>query len=81
MNRANSEILDILEAIVVWKGLKVLDKEYVQQAISLAKSPKQGFTDAYITVTPRIHDFEIAAFNRKHFVKPGAGIYSLDSKK
>ena len=79
VNRSNSEILDVLEAIVAWKGLKILDKEYVNQAIALAKATKQGFADAYITITAQNQGLEVATFNQKHFTKLGANIYQFDN--
>ncbi len=81
MNRSNSEILDVLEAITAWKGLKVLDKEYVERAIALAKTARQGFADAYIAVTAQDRGFEIATFNQKHFSKLGASLRPFDVKK
>lgn len=78
LGRPNSEILDVLEAITAWKGLKVIDKEYVKRAIALAKKTKQGFADSYIAVTAQDRGCEVATFNDKHFAKLGADLYSLD---
>jgi Predicted nucleic acid-binding protein, contains PIN domain len=77
LGRSNSEILDVLEAVVAWKGLKVLDKGYVKQAIHLAKTTKQGFADSYIAVTAQEQGFEVATFNQKHFSKMRVNLYSL----
>ena len=81
MNWSNSDILGILEAIIAWKGLRILDREYVERAISLAQDTKQGFADAYIVVTAKSHDLEVATFNQKHFAKLGATLYQLNSRK
>lgn len=81
LSRSNSEILDILEAVAAWKGLKVLDGEYVKQAINLAKTTKQGFADAYIAVTAKDQGLEVATFNRKHFSKFSVDLYRFNAGK
>ncbi|MDL2264388.1 PIN domain-containing protein [Synergistaceae bacterium OttesenSCG-928-I11] len=81
MNRSNQEILDVLEAIVAWRGMKILDKEYVQRAIALAKATKQGFADSYIAVTAQDQNLEVATFNQKHFSKLGVELRQFDAEK
>lgn len=81
MNWPDSDILSVLEAVIAWKGLRTLDKEFVERAISLAKETKQGFADAYIAVTAQSHDLEVATFNQKHFTKLGTALYQLNSRK
>jgi len=78
LKRSNEEVLDILEAIITWQGLKVLDYDYVQTAISLARNNGQSFADAYICVTAQKQDFKIATFNMRHFNKSEVPLYSLD---
>jgi predicted nucleic acid-binding protein len=80
LKRSNEEVLDILEAITVWQGLKVLDYDYVQAAVSLARNKGQSFADAYICVTAQKRDFKVVTFHTRHFDKFGVPLYSLDDK-
>ena len=74
----NSEILDILEAILSFPSLKVTDKNFVSEAISRARETGMGFADAYIAVSASaVHADNIATFNEKHFAKLDADLYSL----
>ncbi|MCL2146750.1 MAG: PIN domain-containing protein [Synergistaceae bacterium] len=78
LKRSNEEVLDILEAIMTWQGLKVSDNDYVQTAISLARKKGQSFADAYICVTAQKQDFKVVTFNTRHFEKFGVPLYSPD---
>jgi len=80
LKRTNEEVLDIIEAITAWQGLKVLDYDYVQTAISLARNKKQSFADAYICATAQKQDIKIVTFNTQHFEKFGVPLYSFDNK-
>ncbi len=72
------ELLDILEAILSFPNLRVTDKNFVNEAISLARETGMGFADAYIAVSSSaIHADNIATFNEKHFAKLGAALYPL----
>ena len=77
LERSKSEVLDIMEAIISWKGLKILDKELVERAVSLARDTNQGFADAYIAANAEKSGFQVATFNKKHFAKLGAELYPL----
>jgi predicted nucleic acid-binding protein len=74
----NEEVLDVLQAIIAWQGVKVSDYEYAQSAISLAREKNQGFADAYLCVTAKKQDLKMATFNKTHFVKMGAPLYPLE---
>ena len=65
----NNEVLDVLEAIVSWTGVKALDKEYVKTALSLGRIHNNGFADSYLAVTAKKHGLEIATFDEGHFAK------------
>jgi predicted nucleic-acid-binding protein len=74
--RTNNEVLDFLEAIISFPNLKVLDKELVVAAISLAREANGTFADSYIAAS--IHRAEadnVATFNWKHFTKLNVGLY------
>ena len=79
LKHSNEKVLDILESITAWKGLRVSDYDYVQAAISLARDKGQGFADAYICVTAQKQDLKVATFNARHFEKLGAPLYSFDN--
>ena len=65
----NNEVLDVLEAIVSWEGVRVLDKEYVKTAISLGRRCDNGFADSYLAVIAKKNSLEVATFDEKHFKK------------
>ena len=74
--RTNSEILGFLEAITSFSNLKVLDKELVITAISLARETKGTFADSYIAASARSAQADnVATFNKKHFVSLGVDMY------
>ncbi|MFR5881732.1 MAG: PIN domain-containing protein, partial [Cloacibacillus evryensis] len=47
----SEEIMDILESIVGWPGISVLDETLVLKAIALARETKSEFADAYIAAS------------------------------
>jgi predicted nucleic acid-binding protein len=51
--RANDEILDFLEAILVFPNLRVLDKEEVMETLNAARKTESAFADSYIAVSAR----------------------------
>ena len=76
------DILDILEAVLSFPNLKVLDKALVLSTLSLARETSSEFADAYIAST--IQDSKadnIATFNKKHFVKFGITLYPLEKAR
>ena len=75
----NNEILDFLEAILSFPNLRVLDKDLVISAISLARKRNGSFADSYITVTAlRVEADNVATFNKKHFSTLGIELYPFE---
>ena len=75
----NEEILDFWESILSFPHLKVLDKELVMAAISLAQETNETFADSYIAASiHRVQADNVATFNKKHFVKLGLELYPLE---
>ena len=77
LKRSSEEILDVLEAIVSWPGVKVLDKDCIKQAIALAKEKGVGFADSYLAVTAMNREYTVATFNEKHFKKLDVVLHEL----
>jgi len=75
----NNEVLDVLEAIVSWPGVKTLDKEHVKTALSLGRRHNNGFADSYLAATAKNHGFEVATFNEEHFKKLDVVLYEISS--
>ena len=76
----NSEILDRLESILSFGGLKVSDRDFIAEAISLARARNGGFADSYIAASlQRLKAQEVATFDKKHFSKLGAKLYRFKS--
>ena len=72
------KILDVLEAILSFPNLKVLDKNTVITALFLAKETGSEFADSYIAATVQdIKADNVGTFNQKHFIKLGAALYPL----
>jgi predicted nucleic-acid-binding protein len=75
----NEAVLDILEAILSFPGLRITDKLLVSEAIDLARQRKGSFADSYIVISSRkLEEPEIATFNLKHFEKLGASLYHFN---
>jgi predicted nucleic acid-binding protein len=75
---ANDKILDILEAILSFPNLRVLDKEQVIATINIAREKEGSFADSYIVVSAdNIKADNVATFNKKHFSKLGAQLYPI----
>jgi predicted nucleic acid-binding protein len=75
----NDKILDVLEAILSFPNLRVLDKEQVIATIDIARAKGSAFADSYIVVTAdNIKADNVATFNKKHFSKLGAQLYPLE---
>jgi predicted nucleic-acid-binding protein len=73
---ANAEILDRLESILSFNGVKVFDRDLINETICLARATKSSFADSYIAVSlSHLQASEIATFNKKHFAKLGAKLY------
>jgi len=75
---SNSEVLDVLEAIVSWPGVKVPDKELVKTALSLGRKHNNGFADSYLAATARNHNLEVATFDEEHFKKLDVVLYEIE---
>jgi len=74
---ANNEVLDVLEAIVNWPGIKVMDKEHVKMALSLGRRHNNGFADSYLAATAKNHGFEVATFDEEHFKKLNVVLHEI----
>ena len=75
----NDNVLNVLEAILSYPNLRVLDKEQVIAAISLARATGSVFADSYIAVSAgNIKADNVATFNKKHFAKLGTELYPLE---
>jgi predicted nucleic-acid-binding protein len=74
---SNSDTLDVLEAIISWRGVKTLDKDHVKQAILLGRETSSSFADAYLAITAKDRELEVATFNKRHFQKCGAVLFDL----
>jgi predicted nucleic acid-binding protein len=76
---SNDKILDVLEAILSFPNLRVLDKEQVIATIDMARSNGSAFADSYIMVTAdNIKADNAATFNKKHFSNLGTQLYPLE---
>ena len=79
---SNSEILDRLESILSFGGLKVADRDFIAEAISLARATNGSFADSFIVASlRRLQAKEVATFDKKHFAKLGAELYKFEAKK
>jgi len=66
-NVPNDQILDVIEAILSFPCLRVLDKELIISTLSLARKANSTFADSYIAASARhIHADNVATFNNKH---------------
>jgi predicted nucleic acid-binding protein len=75
----NDKILDVLEAILSFPNLRVLDKEQVIETIEVARTKESAFADSYIMVMAgNVKADNVATFNKKHFSKLGARLYPLE---
>ncbi|MDR3280985.1 MAG: PIN domain-containing protein [Synergistaceae bacterium] len=75
----NAAILDLLEAILAFPNLKVIDRNLVMAAIYLAKEKGGSFADSYIAASASDNDADnIATFNSKHFNKLAATLYVFE---
>ena len=77
----NDKVLEVLEAILTYPNLRVLDKDQVISALDVARTTNNSFADSYIAVSAhRVEADNIATFNRKHFAKLGIELYPLKDK-
>jgi predicted nucleic acid-binding protein len=75
----NDRVLDVLEAILSFPNLRVLDKEQIIATLAMARTRGSDFADSYIAVSANnIKADNIATFNKKHFAKLGAKLYPLE---
>ncbi|MDR0648326.1 MAG: PIN domain-containing protein [Synergistaceae bacterium] len=75
---SNGDTLDVLEAIIGWRGVKTLDKDYVKQAISLGRETGIGFADSYLAITAIDCGLDVATFNERHFQKCGVDPFVME---
>jgi predicted nucleic acid-binding protein len=73
----NNEILDILEAITSWPGIRVLDKARVKTALTLGRRNNCGFADSYLAATAKECEWEFATFDERHFRKLETKLYEM----
>jgi predicted nucleic-acid-binding protein len=73
---ANTKVLDVLEAILSFPGLRVLDKDLVMSSLFLARETNSTFADSYIASSAGdVTVDNVATFNQKHFPKLRAKLY------
>ena len=78
----NAETLDMLESILSFGGLRVVDRELIVEAIYLARKLNSSFADSYIANSMQhLKAEEVATFNKKHFARLGVKIYPLEEQK
>lgn len=76
-NRA--AILDMLEALLSFRGLKMVDRDLVAESVELARSTDSDYADSYIAVsTERVKANCVASFNEKHFARLDCDLYPFD---
>lgn len=69
------KVLDVLSRMAALPGLRLLDGEVVEEAVSLARRGGQEFADAYILASAQQANTDgIATFNRRDFEKLGANL-------
>lgn len=65
---SNDKIMDIIEAILSFPNLRILDKEQVIATLNTARATGKSFADSYIAVSARnVKADNVATFNKKHF--------------
>ena len=69
LKRSNMEVLDVLEAIISWPGVRVSDEKRVRRAIELGRDNNRGFADSYLAATAFEKDIRMVTFNERHFKK------------
>lgn len=76
--RPRKEVLEVLERIHAFPGLRLTDAPLVARALRLARERRQSFADAYISVSVGTADCDgLATFNRKHFAKLAVPLYDF----
>ena len=75
----NDKVMDVLEAILSYPNLRVLDKEQVIGAITLSRKTNETFADSYIAVSAkRAETDNVVTFNKKHFAKLGVELFPIE---
>ena len=78
----NDKVLDVLEAILSYPNLRVLDKDQVLAALDVARATGSAFADSYIAVSAgHIKADNVATFNKKHFTRLRMELYPFESNK
>ncbi len=76
--RSSGEVLEVLERIHAFPGLRLTDAPLVARALQLARERRQSFADAYISASVGSADCDgLATFNRKHFAKLAVALYDF----
>ena len=72
------ECLDVLKAILAFRGLEVSGRSLAEAALQLATESNQEFADSYIAASMQPSDCEaIATFNRRHFERLGVTVHEF----
>ena len=75
---SNGETLDVLEAIISWSGVRVLDKARVKAALFLGRRHNCGFADSYLAATAKENQWEVATFDEHHFKALDVVLYGIN---
>lgn len=63
-NQTKQEIIEKIQAILLFKGLEILEKNVLMQAISIYEKEKIDFIDAYVASVSLINGFTVCSFDR-----------------
>lgn len=74
---SNSEIFDVLEAIMSWPGVKVLDLKQAKKALSIGRKQNIGFADSYLATTAQQYNLPVATFDEGHFRKLDVALHEF----
>jgi len=76
--QSRERTLEILSSIVAMPGLWMTDGRIVEGAMELARTTGAEFADAYIASSAQtVGSDQIATFDRRHFKRLGADLYSM----
>ena len=70
--RSRLQVLDTLQSLLAFPGLKMTDKGLAAEALRLARANGMEFADAYIAATALESGIKLATFNVKDF--KGCGV-------
>ena len=69
--RSRLQVLETLQSLLAFPGLKLSDKDLVGEALDLARAHAMEFADAYIAASARAAKAQVATFNTKDFKAAG----------